>query len=99
MINGIVFSNTLIAILSPLSLLPDLRMKRLFRSFCDEIANSGWPFFVFGLEVIGRNRVIFYGDAMNIQRSEKSAIVISNHVSYIDWLMTFVFASRKGKIG
>jgi len=91
-VSSIAVSNTIIIVLSPLQFFS----KRAYRHLCEFFAWLLWPFFVYSLEVVGRNRVHFYGFE-DIPKKE-TAIVLSNHVSYMDWLMTFVLACRKQRV-
>lgn len=52
---------------------------------------------VWGMENWGRGKFYFYGTP-NIPDRE-SALVISNHVSLLDWMYIFSIAGRKGRLG
>jgi len=67
-----------------------------YRYYCDRLADLGWPLFIFMNEIIGKNKVIFYGE--NLPQKE-TALVISNHLSNADWIQIFGLAYRKSQLG
>jgi hypothetical protein len=55
-----------------------------------------WEHLTWFIEYYSGNKFVFYGDNVPLR---ESAIVITNHTSFIDWLMCFPFALRKGRLG
>jgi 1-acyl-sn-glycerol-3-phosphate acyltransferase len=90
MLYSLVIANLIIVFSLPLQFISKLRYRKL----CDWIGMNSWPFFIYSLEFIGRNKVTVYSTQAIPKR--ENVLVLSNHCSYADWLMTFALAYRKG---
>ena len=67
-----------------------------YRFIIERCAAWGWTLFIICNEIVGGNRIIFYGD--NIPKRE-SVLLVSNHLSNADWLQIFGLAFRKSRLG
>jgi 1-acyl-sn-glycerol-3-phosphate acyltransferase len=89
---SVMYANAVILLLLPLIFVS----PRTFRYLCDNFAAIGWPMFVLCNELIGKNKIIFYGEKVP---PRENILLISNHISNADWLQIFGFAYRKSRVG
>ncbi|KYQ90713.1 putative acetyltransferase protein [Tieghemostelium lacteum] len=79
--------------------------RQTYRKITNFLATKGWPLIVFAFERIGRNRIIFTSDHditihNNHDPNERgNALVLLNHTYHCDWLLSFSFGERIGRIG
>lgn len=69
---------------------------RWFARIIDETCNWYWGQLVSTLEGFGGISFRFTGDKVPLR---ENALVIANHNCYLDWLILFSLAKRKGRLG
>jgi len=60
------------------------------------VADWYWHYLTAFIEVWGRWKIVFSGDRLPVN---EDAIIIANHRWFLDWLMIFQLAIRKGMLG
>lgn len=91
-ITSLFFGNLVIVSLFPVSYFS----PRTFRRLTEPMCHLAWPIFLYCWEVTGHNQTVYYGDQLP---SHENAIVLTNHISYMDWVHAFGLAKRKGMLG
>jgi len=73
-----------------------IKGRRYWQKLALEAANWYWGLMTYSVEVLGKTEFKFSGDDIPVR---ETAIIIVNHRWYLDWLMLFSFATRKGRLG